>query len=220
MKFLKLLILFCLLSTCLNAQETRATYQLNGRVKIVETSNYDFIEKFGEIQIGDFNGRKILQFNEAGYIIKKYNINGDRISKDTAEIYTFEYIYNEYKNLRELNEYYQRYRTSNKELKYKTKFKYDSEGRVIEERIYDGSNGSFHKGFSYSYENGKIIKVEIKEDSEDIEMETTIVEYEDESEKLTFKEEYDTLKNWIKRTTFRGGKPIKGDERKIVYFLN
>jgi hypothetical protein len=220
MKLLNSLILFCLLSTYLSAQENRASYGLNGRVKMIEISSYDFVEKFGEIEIGSFNGREVVQFNEVGNIIKKFNINGDRTSKDTSSISTYEYILNENKNLKEINEYYQYSRTSSKSLKYKTRFKYDTEGKMIEKKVYNGSDGSFDSGFIYSYENGEKKEQKINEDGAVMDhfFEIADVYVDETDQEVTYKEEYDANKNWIKKIEFRRNKEVKGLDRKIIYY--
>ena len=53
------------------AQETTETFELKGKVRFVEESSYEFVEKFGEVELGDFLGRDCKVFNEKGFLIKK-----------------------------------------------------------------------------------------------------------------------------------------------------
>ena len=208
------------------AQETTESFDLKGKVRFVEEASYKYVEKFGEIEVGGFLGRTVKVFNEKGLIIKKYDINGSRDSRDTSNIATFDYVFNERGQLKEINEYEQYSSRSQKELKFKTKFKYDENGILVQQIIYNG-DGSFENGYKFSTaDNGKIVQQKIDSEGNDVEEsdENIYVEpdYDDNGQEITgetsYKDVIDAQGNWIKRIEFRGKKQFKGYERRIVYF--
>ena len=96
MKKLIIAIAFLVCANFLFAQETTETLNFKGKVKFVEESSYKFVEKFGEIEVGDFLGRTCQVFNEKGLLVKKYVVNGGKNSKDTSNISSFDYVLNEF----------------------------------------------------------------------------------------------------------------------------
>lgn len=208
-----------------NAQETSESFELKGKVRFVEEASFQYVVKFGEIEVGEYFGRKCKVFNEKGLIIKKYDINGERDSKDTARIISYTYLNNESGQIKEINEYEQYYSTSQKELKSKTKLKYDETGKLIQKIIYSG-NGSFDEGYRYTYENDKREVEQIDSEGNPVESDNENVyvepDYDENGQELTGelinKDVLDAQGNWIKRTEFRGKKQYKGYERRIIYF--
>jgi hypothetical protein len=212
-----------------NAQYNASGYGLKGNVKFVEESVYEYVEKFGETEIGKMFGRKCMHFNDGGLISKKYVISGDKNSRDTSEISTFEYVYNEKSQIKELNEYRQYangYR-GQKTLKYKSKYKFDDAGNVIQGIKYNG-DGSFYNGYKYVYANGELTEsIAINSDGSDNEdgydyqnnYESRLYDdfnYDDED--VTNKDVIDNVGNWIKRIVFNANKQERGMERRIIYF--
>ena len=212
MKKLIIAIAFLVCANFLFAQETTETLNFKGKVKFVEESSYKFVEKFGEIEVGDFLGRTCQVFNEKGLLVK-----------DTSNISSFDYVLNEKGQIKEINEYEQYNPSNNKELKYKTKNKFNEGGMLLLQFIYNGT-GSFDKGFRYS--GDEVYKIDsegelIVEDNEfaNFPMES---EYDNDGQPLigdtTYKNVLDTQGNWIKSVQFIGKKQFKGFERKIIYF--
>lgn len=227
MKKLIFAIAFLVFAQFSNAQFNASGYDLKGSVKFVEESVFAYVEKFGETEVGDFYGRKCMHFNENGLIIKKYTIRGERNSRDTSEITTFEYISNEKGLIKEVNEYRQYGYRGQKSLKYKTKYKFNEEGKVIQGIKYNGYDGSFHNGYKYLYTNGEYTSSQaINSDGSDRDY-----EYNDDSdnndfydgfdyddEEVSNKDVVDEQGNWIKRVVFRSEKQERGLERKIIYY--
>jgi hypothetical protein len=161
-------------------------------------------------------------FNDRGFLIKKYALLG----RDTTDVLSYEIVYNEKGQIREVNEYKQYTSRSEKELESKTKFKYDENGKLAQQIIYNG-DGSFEKGYKFSNaDNGKTIQQQIDSEGNSVEEseENVYVEpdYDDNGQEITgettYKDVLDAQGNWIKRIEFRGKKQVKGYERRIVYF--
>jgi hypothetical protein len=209
------------------AQETNETFELKGKVRFVEESSYEFVEKFGEVEVGDFLGRKCLLFNEKGLLIVKFDINGQRNSRDTTSIVSYEYVYNDNGQIKEINEYEQYAPRTSKTFNSKTKNKYDESGRLIQQIIYFGT-GEFKEGHTFTFENGKTESHSIDSEGNiitELVYDNSIEEITDVdangnviSNKVTNKDVLDQQGNWIKRVEFRGKKQIKGYDRKIIYF--
>ena len=147
MKKLIFAVAFLVCATFSFAQFNSSGYELKGSVKFVEESVFEYVEKFGEIEVGNFLGRKCIHFNENGLLAKKYIVRGDRASRDTSEIETFEYVSNDKGQIKEVNEFSQYNYRSQKSLKYKTKYKFDEAGNVIQGIKYNGNDGSFYNGY-------------------------------------------------------------------------
>ena len=118
MKKLIFAVAFLVCATFSFAQFNSSGYELKGSVKFVEESVFEYVEKFGEIEVGNFLGRKCMHFNESGLLVKKYIVRGDRASRDTSEISTFEYVNNDKSQIKEVNEYKQYGSRGQKQLKY------------------------------------------------------------------------------------------------------
>lgn len=210
------------------AQFNASGYDLKGNVKFVQTSIFEYVEKFGETEVGNFFGKRIMQFNENGLIIKKYSVQGDKDSRDTSEIITYEYVSNEKGQIKEVNEYKQYSYSEPKVLKFKTKYKFNEEGKAIQGIKYNGYDGSFHNGYRYIYTNGEFSSSQaINSDGTDNEYgyneeelnEDELSDYfEYDAEDVTQKDILDDKGNWIKRVVFKGSKQERGLERKIIYY--
>lgn len=211
--------------TYLNAfgQETLKDFKLNGKVKKVEVVSYEITMKFGEPQNEKFNEIHVLQFNEQGYIGSKYDIKisdeekNNITRRDTVNIVIFEYDISNNGAINEINEYYKNNNKSKKELKYKTKFKYNQDAKLISEFKYSGS-GVYETGFIYTYKNDERKAQRVNEDltPDEIifgEAFDLISEVE-----LSYQKDYDTNGNWVKIVTLRNNLPISVEERKISYF--
>ena len=234
MKKLIFSVAFLVIATVANAQETTLSFDLKGKVKFVEESSYKYVEKFGEVEVGDFLGRNYKVFNDKGYLIKKYEIRGGRNSRDTVGINDYVYLNNERGQIKEINNYYQLdFMPKTKNLNSKTKLKYDETSNLVQKIVYSGA-GSFIEGFRYTYEKekrvsenidseGNIIKpiydpiyqVQLLEQSsfvliDGVEVGNEVAGYRDDV--------IDSLGNWTKRIEFRGKKQFKGHERRIIYF--
>ena len=210
-----------------SGQETLKNFELNGIVKKVEEVSYNITMKFGEPQNEKFNEIHVLQFNEQGYLSSKYDIQiSDEVKnsitrRDTLNIVIFEYTLSNNGKINEINEYYKANIKSGKELKFKTKFKYDNGGKLISEFKYNG-DGDYEIGFIYKDENDQRKAFRVNEDFTPYEItqdyfinEAYITEGEAE---ISYKKNYDTFDNWVKIVTLRNGLPISVIERKITYF--
>ena len=231
MKKLIFAVAFLVCATFSFAQFNSSGYELKGSVKFVEESVFEYVEKFGEIEVGEFIGRKYMYFNENGLITKKYTIPGDKTSNDTSFISTFQYITNDKSKIKEVNEYTQYESRGEKELRYKTKYKFDEAGKVVQSIKYNGSDGSFFKGFRYLYTNGEYTSSKaINSDGTDIDFDYGIdTDNSDEDKSLsdyfnydqedvTNKDTLDPQGNWIKRIIFKSNKQERGKERRVIYY--
>ena len=154
MKTLIFAVAFLVCATVTNAQVTTETFDLKGKVRFVEETSYQYVVKFGEIEVGESLGRSCKVFNDRGYLIKNYALLG----RDTTDVLSYEFVYNEKGQMKEVNEFTQYTSRSQKELKSKTKFKYDDNGKLAQQIIYDG-DGSFEKGYKFSTPvNGKTLQ--------------------------------------------------------------
>ena len=63
MKKLIFAVAFLVCATFSFAQFNSSGYELKGSVKFVEESVFEYVEKFGEIEVGEFIGRKYMYFN-------------------------------------------------------------------------------------------------------------------------------------------------------------
>lgn len=147
-----------------DAQTTLGSFNLFGKVKKIEEGAFRYVTKFGEIEVGDFLWREFMEFNDKGYLIKKYYINGDRLGGKKGEIYTYVYTNNERGQFKEIDVFYAPGAIfgygdgkSDSTLYSKTKFKYNESGDLVKKIIYNG-NGDFWLGYAYIIENGKIIE--------------------------------------------------------------
>jgi hypothetical protein len=213
---------FLVFANVSNAQENTLSFNLKGKVRFVEEASFKYVEKFGEIEVGESLGKECKVFNDRGFLIKKYALLG----RDTTDVLSYEIVYNEKGQIREVNEYKQYTSRSEKELESKTKFKYDENGKLAQQIIYNG-DGSFEKGYKFSNaDNGKTIQQQIDSEGNSVEEseENVYVEpdYDDNGQEITgettYKDVLDAQGNWIKRIEFRGKKQVKGYERRIVYF--
>ncbi len=225
MKKLIFAVAFLVCATVTNAQETTLSFDLKGKVKFIEESSYQYVVKFGEIEVGNYFGRNYKLFNEKGYLIKKYDINGDRDSRDTAGILSYVYLNNERGQIKEINEYEQYNSDVQKELKSKTKFKYDESGNLVQKIVYNG-DGAFIEGYRYTYEKEKKFVEQIDQEGNVIQPNNESIYIEPDYDEnglevtgeLIYKDVIDSQGNWIKRTEFRGKKQFKGYERRIIYY--
>lgn len=193
----------------LHAQITLKTEQLRGRVLLVKTTTYEFVEKFGETERGDHKGSTGIFFDAKGYAIKTFSFyNQNEGPRDTSKLTTYTYGFNESDLLREINEY-----DGYKRLNYKTKFKYSPEGKPVEKNVYHG-DGSLKQQYIYQEEEGKLVEKEVDESGEVISF------YEmDEEDRVTYKiAEIDSNGNWIKKLGFKDGKQVCEIARKIIYY--
>jgi hypothetical protein len=213
---------FLVFANVSNAQENTLSFNLKGKVRFVEEASFKYVEKFGEIEVGESLGKECKVFNDRGFLIKKYALLG----RDTTDVLSYEIVYNEKGQIREVNEYKQYTSRSEKELESKTKFKYDENGKLAQQIIYNG-DGSFEKGYKFSNaDNGMTIQQQIDSEGNSVEEseENVYVEpdYDDNGQEITgettYKDVLDAQGNWIKRIEFRGKKQVKGYERRIVYF--
>jgi hypothetical protein len=228
MKKLIFAVAFLVCATFSFAQFNSSGYELKGSVKFVEESVFEYVEKFGEIEVGNFLGRKCMHFNESGLLVKKYIVRGDRASRDTSEISTFEYVNNDKSQIKEVNEYKQYGSRGQKQLKYKTRYKFDEAGNVIQGIKYNGHDGSFYNGYRYSYTNGEYTSSQaIESDGSDSDSDYSYqndnedrlydyFNYDDED--VTNKETVDPQGNWIKRIFSKASKQERGKERRIIYY--
>jgi|688.fasta_scaffold165317_3 hypothetical protein len=210
-----------------SGQETLRNFELNGKVKKVEEVSYNITMKFGEPQNEKFNEIHVLQFDEQGYLISKYDIQiSDEVKnsitrRDTLNIVIFEYTLSNNGKINEINEYYKNNIKSRKELKFKTKFKYNDGGKLISEFKYNG-DGDYETGFIYKDENNERKAFRVNEDftpyeiAEDYSFGEAFID-EGEAE-ISYKKNYDTYDNWVKIVTLRNGLPVSVNERKIIYF--
>jgi|694.fasta_scaffold38357_6 hypothetical protein len=145
-----------------DAQTNLGSLNLFGKVKKIEECAYRYVEKFGEFEVGDSLGREFMEFNDKGYLIKKYMVNDKSFEKNKFEIYTYVYTNNERGQFKEINVFYAvgavfgyGVSKSDSTLYSKTKFKYNETGDLVQKIIYNG-NGDFWVGYDYGIENGKI----------------------------------------------------------------
>ena len=147
--------------------------KLKGKVKTFTQTDYDAVEKFGEIQKGEIDGKSIILFNDNGNKIEEnqYKFDGSLKSKNT---YKYEdsgneliehcnynsvgsleekYIYDK-GNIIEHSEY-----NSDGSLKSKNTRKYDDNGNEIEWKTYQSDGSLIHKytyKYKYNYKGNKI----------------------------------------------------------------
>jgi hypothetical protein len=211
MKKKLLLCLSLIAGVGLHAQITWKTQDLKGRILMVKTTSYEFVEKFGELERGDHQGSTSIFFDAKGYATKTFSFyNQNEGRDDTSKLTTYNYGFNESNQLREINEL-EGYRT----LNYKTKFKYSPEGKLLEKNIYN-SDGSLYERYIYKEEDGKLIEKQVDEQGEVV----SPFEMEEEVEEVvTYKiAEIDSNGNWIKKLGFKNGKQVIEITRKIIYY--
>jgi len=216
----KIIVLFVFLVSVVfvNAQITAAQFGVNGKVQSVKLSTYSFVEKFGEIEIGEEYSDQVVEFNEQGLIIKKYIIGQmDLISSVT----TYEYLFLEDGRFKEINEYINNNFSDEPSLKYKIKFKYDESGNFVDKRLYRGYDGSLLKTSANISEilasddnNDSIVSDDKYFPNHYIELFSS----DDDKEIKTKIEKVDQQNNWTKKIKFIGGKQSYGYERLITYF--
>lgn len=216
----KYVVIFILLVNVVvaNAQITAAHFGVNGKVQSVKLSTYSFVEKFGEIERGEKYSDQIVEFNEQGFIIKRYIIGQmDHISSVT----TYEYLLLEDGKIKEINEYVNETFSEEPILKFKTKFKYDESGNFIDKRLYQGYNGSLLKT------SANISEILASDDNNDSIVSDDkyfpnhyidLFSSDDGEEIKTKVEKVDQQNNWTKKIKFIGGKQSYGYERLITYF--
>ena len=131
---------------------------LKGKVKTLTETMFKAVDKFGEIQKGEIQGKDIILFNDKGNRIEynyynsddgrlsendifKYDDKGNKLEKtsynsDGSLAYKYTYKYDDNGNNIEYNRY-----KSDGSLMFKNKYKYDDKGNQIESNSYtsDGS---------------------------------------------------------------------------------
>jgi len=220
-----------------NAQLTTRSFNLKGKVKFIEEASYSFELKFGELEKNFDNVKNCMEFNEKGYLIKKYELLGEMgRSQKMNNIFSYVYINNERGRLKEINEYKQLWADYGKELQYRTKFKYDETGNLIQKIIYN-ADGRFNSGSNFIYEKDKIIeKVIFNEEEYEGEIEEGLYEanflpsnenniFEIYGEQgctgeLTNEDILDLQGNWIKRIEYRGKKKGNVKNMKEELFIS
>ena len=68
MKTLIFAVAFLVCATVTNAQVTTETFDLKGKVRFVEETSYQYVVKFGEIEVGESLGRSCKVFNDRGIL--------------------------------------------------------------------------------------------------------------------------------------------------------
>lgn len=109
---------------------------------------YTYGNKLGEINQKSKNLEKVIKYNSKGYITEVISYEENKIvrkeeykRKDNKITEIFLYIYPE------------------NEIASITKFKYDQNGNLIDERVYNYKSGTNLYGFSYEYNsNGQLIE--------------------------------------------------------------
>lgn len=152
-----------------------------------------------------------IESENTGYGISektyKYNSKNQIIEESRASwvgryYFTFEYDYKG--NITTENEY------SSDQIRSNVKYQYADNGKISEETTFTYKDGKNPKKTQY-----KIYKYDAM---------NNLIEYSYESDVLTtpfittYKYEYDTLKNWIKREKYENKNLKEIIERKIVYF--
>jgi hypothetical protein len=195
---------------------------ISGLIRMVVFEKFDYVEKFGEMEVGDRYDIEVAEFNTNGLISKKYKIDwSDR--KDTSNMFSYQYVFGPNNQLVEINEYEHDYYNRKGDLESKTKFKYDESGRLIRRVIYYG-DGSFNEGYIYTYENGE--KIEIAIDAEgnrqeyltELEMDN-IMEDEEEIKYINVSDKMESSKvRLLNRDKVVNGKKDEGYKIRVVYY--
>ena len=159
----KLLLLSALLIFACNSDKGKKNdlnrLNLNGKVSWTKEISYKAIYKFGELVEGD-EGWRIpdiyppppsydiyRHFNEQGKIVQRTLSQGG----DTAYIYFFEY--NDKSDIIVEDQF----DVTNEDVKLLTKkiFKYDDDGNLSEERVYDGNGEDLLVKIEYNYDGNR-----------------------------------------------------------------
>ncbi len=160
---------------------------IEGQAKAVTTSEYEALEKFGEIQMGTEFRKNSSMYNEKGNIIEEtYYEDGILEAKTT-------YKYDKKGNKIEFNQY-----DSDGSLVFKTTYKHDEKGNEKEKNDWN-SDGSLDVKYIYKY-NEKGNKIEECYDEDGVLLETSTFKY-DEGGNETEHIEYDSKGSLLRKET-------------------
>ncbi len=218
---------------------------INGSIKTINESDFIVGFKQGVVQKLKLQSKRVITFDEQGYLILQSNIDAKGEVKETASY--------KYDGLGRKTEYQCNVTEGN--FSYTSKFSYDDKGRMIEE-VARYSDGSLYYKATFGYDEkgnqteytlynlmGNVLKhITFKyDDANRVIEESTlkpdgtlitryIYKYDNHGNKiehaaynpdnslkgaLTFEYVYDAAGNWIKKTTLKNGKPIEITERII-----
>lgn len=236
-------LLFVLFSfTISKAQITSASLGLKGRVKELSISSYAYIEKFGDIEKGTIFSTQSASFNEKGYLTIKRRKNDELYEGDSfneaeqnrlRSLRKFEYLFLEDGRFKEINEFEEGEWEEKKTLVFKTKFKYDEEGKFINKRVFDENGTQVHISTNLQL---PILDISIDGPGDPDQIMTSSNLYPDiprdhdldEDDTNSLKgltkileskiEKTDQAGNWIKMQKYQEGKLTYGIERKIIYY--
>ena len=175
MKYLLFILLSLSLIGCGSKEKKTSLTKENikGKVKYIEESTYNVIDKFGNIEKVGLSKKEIFKYDEKGNKTEEnlYNSNESLSKKITFK-------YDEEGKLIEENLY-----NSDESLKNKAIYNYDKKGNLIE-LIWYNANGSFNCKYTYNCDE----KGNIMESNDNL------------ANKVTFK--YDSKGNKIEEKTF------------------
>ena len=199
---------------------------LKGKVKSIKETLYEAVDKFGQIEKGNWFNNYFTIYDKKGNIIEEndYDSDGSLNSKTT-------YKYDEKGNKIEENDY-----DSDGRLDSKTTYKYDEKGNIIEENHYDSDGrldskttykydekgNTIEKNY-YSYSDGRLdSKITYKYNEKGNTIEENDYYYSDGrlDSKTTYKYkyEYDKNNNWTQKIQYRNTIPNIITERIIEYY--
>jgi len=150
----------CILTSCKhevpapNIKNHLADFGLKGKVKLCIETEYNAVEKSGEIQKGDLEFKVINMFSENGYIVEShiYNSRGNLYSK-------MAFKYDSNGKLIEMDDY------TNGILKSKLTYSYDASGNETERRSYlPGDSLEYRIINKYDANGKKIEEIQFKAD--------------------------------------------------------
>ena len=173
---------------------------LKGKVKSIKETLYEAVDKFGQIEKGNWFNNYFTIYDKKGNIIEEndYDSDGSLNSKTT-------YKYDEKGNKIEENDY-----DSDGRLDSKTTYKYDEKGNTIEKNYYSYSDGRLDSKITYKYnEKGNTIEENDYYYSDGrLDSKTT----------YKYKYEYDKNNNWTQKIQYRNTIPNIITERIIEYY--
>ena len=195
---------------------------LKGKVKSIKETLYEAVDKFGQIEKGNWFNNYFTIYDKKGNIIEEndYDSDGSLNSKTT-------YKYDEKGNKIEENDY-----DSDGRLSYKYTYKYDEKGNIIEENHYD-SDGRLRSKYTYKYDKkGNMIEANFYNSDGSLSFKFTykydekgnmieVTYYDSDGSlnyKTTYKYEYDKNNNWTQKIQYRNTIPNIITERIIEYY--
>lgn len=173
MKRLALLLIITLLFTSCKDQKTTIkndlnSEKINGNVKTIIRSNYNVIEKFGEVEKTTLLDKTITHYNPQGNIVEEITFSGVRKYKyneigklievkeyNMGKYYSKEtYEYDKNGNLVQKNNYY----GPNEEFSYRNIYKRDEKGNLTKNSKYN-PDGSLSSYSDFNHYNGNVIGI-------------------------------------------------------------